>query len=238
MKSITSQGNDKDRTITVDSTINWLLSLAHDPWSLAIALAVATLVSEDGALITGSLLVGNEMTSPGLAIFALTFGIAAGDVGLYGLGALAKQSRFLRKRLPLRKARSLKSWLEKRQTAVLFSSRFLPGTRLPTYVTFGFFGLSLIRFTIVMSIAAIVWVSGMVLFVSQIQQLFSEIGSTVGIIGGIVFAFAFVVVIPFLIRKSNHTKELPPTSPDALTDTVDEMNAANASATTGTNNAK
>jgi membrane protein DedA with SNARE-associated domain len=173
------------------------------------------------------------MTSPGLAIFALTFGIAAGDVGLYGLGALAKQSRFLRKRLPLRKARSLKSWLEKRQTAVLFSSRFLPGTRLPTYVTFGFFGLSLTRFTIVMSVAAIVWVSGMVLFVSQIQQLLSELGSTVGIIGGIVFAFAFVVVIPFLIRKSNHTEELPPSPTDSSDNREEGTKIANTSARTG-----
>lgn len=208
---------------------------------MAIALAIATLVSEDAALITGSLLVGNEMASPGLAIVALAFGIAAGDVGLYGLGAFAKQSRFLRKRLPVRKARSLKRWLEKRQTAVLFSSRFLPGTRLPTYLTFGFFGLSLARFTIVMTVAATVWVSAMVLFVSQIQQLLSEFGNTAGIIGGIVFAFAFVVVIPFLIRKSDRTEELPPSQNlDKASDKTKQTppTAAIAEANIGTDNAK
>lgn len=163
------------------------------------------------------------MASPELTIFALAFGIAAGDVGLYGLGAFAKQSRFLRRRLPVRKARSLKRWLEKRQTAVLFSSRFLPGTRLPTYLTFGFFGLSLTRFTIVMTIAASVWVSAMVLFVSQIQQLLSELGNTAGIVGGVVVAFAFIVVIPFLVRKSNRTEELPPSNDaDAVSDTADD----------------
>jgi membrane protein DedA with SNARE-associated domain len=181
---------------------------------LGIALAVATLVSEDAALITGSLLVGNDMTSTSNAIFWLTFGIAGGDVLLYGVGSLARESRWLRRKLPVRKARSLKRWLEKRQTAVLFSSRFLPGTRLPTYLTFGYFRLSLTRFTIVMTVAAVAWVTGMILFVNQIQQLLSEYDDTVGIIGGAVFAFAFIFVVPALVRKSARTEAIPEPATD------------------------
>ena len=181
--------------------LDWLQMAGDNPLMLAGLLALATFATEDGALVAGSLLVGAGMASPALIISALAVGILVGDVGLYGLGWSARENAFLRKRLPVKKSRPLRRWLKERETSVLFFSRFTPGTRLITYVTFGFLKLSLPRFTIVMSLAAILWVSAMVLFVSEIQQAFASLGTGTAV--GIAFASAvfFIILVPRVIKR-------------------------------------
>lgn len=191
-----------------DDVLLWVQSLTAEPMMLALALALATLITEDGALITGSLLVGGGMVSPWLAIGALAFGIAAGDMGLYALGWTARESRFLRARLPIRRAIRLKKWLEPRQTPVLFLSRFLPGTRLPTYLTFGFFRLPPLHFALVMSVAAMVWCSLMVLFVSEIQRLVTPIGGLAGVGAGLVVALLMIMAAQRLVGRTRHARAL------------------------------
>jgi membrane protein DedA with SNARE-associated domain len=190
--------------LTPDTVIAWAQSLVHDPLLLACVLALSTLLTEDGALIAGSLLVGSGMVAAPLAISALAVGITAGDVGLYGLGALARQSRFLRSRLPLRKAAHLKRWLVGKQTLVLFFSRFVPGTRLPTYLAFGFLRLPLVHFTLVMAAAASVWVTGMVLFVSETQKAFSGFGSAPALGAGLLVACLVIMLARRLARGSRY----------------------------------
>lgn len=194
---------------SVDTLMAWLEASAGDPWMLGAALALATLATEDGALIAGSLLVGAGITTPLLAITALAFGITAGDIALYGAGWSARSSRFLRRHLPVKKSRGLRRWLKGKETTILFFSRFTPGTRLITYVTFGFLKLSLIRFTIVMTIASVIWVTGMVLFVSEIQKTFSAYGGWVGALAGLAFALGGITILRAYLKK----KQLAPTMP-------------------------
>ncbi|NVJ99865.1 MAG: VTT domain-containing protein [Alphaproteobacteria bacterium] len=195
-------------TITPDTIWAWAEGVAQEPLLLALVLALATLVTEDGTLITGSLLVGAGMASATLVISAVAIGIAAGDVGLYGLGALAQKSRWLRRRLPLRKARDFRRWLEGRSTPVLFVSRFLPGTRLPTYLTFGFLRMPLLHFTLVMSVAAAVWVSLMVLFVSEVQKAAATFGGPAGVAAAILVALGAIIATHKLVRRSRYAAQM------------------------------
>jgi len=196
--------------LSVETLMNWLEASAADPLMLGAALALATLATEDGALIAGSLLVGSGIATPLFAISALAFGILAGDIALYGAGWSARSSSFLRKHLPVKKSRGLRRWLIGKETAILFFSRFTPGTRLVTYVTFGFLKLSFVRFVIVMTIAAVLWVTGMVLFISEIQQAFAAYGVWIGAAAGAGFAFAGV----YLLRLYLTTKKLAPSLAD------------------------
>ena len=196
--------------LSVETLMAWLEASAADPILLGAALALATLATEDGALIAGSLLVGSSIISPLFAIAALAFGILAGDLGLYGAGWAARNSSFLRKQLPVKKSRGLRRWLQGKETAILFFSRFTPGTRLVTYVTFGFLKLSFMRFTVVMTIASLLWVTGMVLFISEIQQLFAAYG---GLIGALV-AVAIALGTVFAIRLYLAHKKLAPSLAD------------------------
>ncbi len=188
--------------------VEWLQYVAHDPFLLALALALATFATEDGALIAGSLLVGSGEASAGLVITAIATGIIIGDIGLYALGWSARTSQFLRKHLPVKKSRPLRRWLQEREAAILFTSRFTPGTRLITYVTFGFLKLSLIRFVIVMIISGILWVGGMVLFVSEIQQTIGHLGLSTSLAIALFFAISFIFIVPRLVKKFTSSKTI------------------------------
>lgn len=186
-----------------ETVITWVETLVHDPVMLAVALALSTFLTEDGTLIAGSLLVGSGMAPAPLVITAIALGITLGDIGLYGLGSLARKSRFLRSRLPLRRAASLKKWLNGKRTPVLFFSRFLPGTRLPTYLTFGFLRLPLLHFSLVMAAASAIWVTLMVLFVSETQKAFAGLG-TIPAIGTALLAAFLVMVLARRLAKRSH----------------------------------
>ncbi len=187
--------------VSVDTIMTWLETSAGNPWLLATALALATLATEDGALIAGSLLVGSGVTTPIIAVTALAVGITAGDIGLYGAGWSARSSKFLRKYLPVKKSRGLRRWLKGKETTVLFASRFMPGTRLVTYVTFGFLKLSFVRFTLVMTIASVLWVTGMVLFISEIQKAFATYGDWIGALIAAIFFVGIMILIRLLMAR-------------------------------------
>lgn len=186
----------------------WLEAMTHDPFGFAVALALATLVTEDGALIAGSLLVGGGLVSPVLVIAALLIGIVGGDIALYAVGWLAREVRMLRRKLPIKRAKKVRNWLRGRETAVLFFSRFLPGTRLVTYLTFGFLRLSLVHFAVVMTIACLVWVVGVVFFISEIQKAFSGMGGTFAALVAAGFAILIILVAPKLARRSKRATTL------------------------------
>lgn len=195
-------------TLTPEAIFAWLEAMAHDPLSLGVALALATFVTEDGTLIAGSLLVGGGIASPALVIAALVAGIVGGDVVLYVVGWSAREIRALRKRLPIKQARKVRNWLRGRETAILFFSRFMPGTRLITYVTFGFLRLSLVHFITVMTAACLVWVVSIVLFISEIQKAFSGIGGTYAAIVAAAVAVLVIIFTPKLVGRHKAAKTL------------------------------
>lgn len=195
----------------------WLEAMTHDPFGLAAALALATLVTEDGALVAGSLLVGSDLASPWLVISALLVGIVGGDVALYFAGWSAREFRAIRQRLPIKRAKKIRNWLRGRETAILFFSRFLPGTRLVTYVTFGFLRLSLAHFVVVMTIACMVWVIGVVFFISEIQRAFSGMGGTVAALVATGAAVTIILIAPRLARRSKSATTLD----DAVEESTD-----------------
>lgn len=195
-------------TFTPEAIFAWLEAMAHDPLSLAVALALATFVTEDGTLIAGSLLVGGGVASPILVISALVAGIVGGDIVLYVVGWSAREIRALRRRLPIKQAKKIRNWLRGRETAILFFSRFMPGTRLVTYLTFGFLRLSLVHFTMVMTAACLVWVVSIVLFISEIQKAFSGIGGTYAALIAAAFAVIIIVFAPKLVRRHKAARSL------------------------------
>lgn len=191
-----------------EQLLAWLESLVQTPLVFALALAASTFVTEDGAVIAGSLLVGSEVASPLLVVLALIGGIVGGDIILYAAGWSARTLRPLRRSLPIKKAKKLRQWLRGRETAVLFFSRFMPGTRLITYVSFGFLRLSLLQFTSVMLVAATVWVTALVFFISEIQQALATVGSVWATIIAALSAILFIYFAPRLIARLKPAKDL------------------------------
>ncbi len=128
---------------------------------LLVSLACATFISEDLACISAGVLVAEGRMSFLFATFACFIGIFAGDILLFAIGRWIGRPALVR--APLRwlvRPGSLErasEWLANNGAAAIAASRFLPGTRLPTYVVAGALHTSARKFLGYFLIAAAVW---------------------------------------------------------------------------------
>ncbi len=124
-------------------------------------LAAATLVSEDLTCISAGLLVAQGQLSFLAASIACFIGIFVGDVLLFLAG------RYLGRRAlhhaPLRwfiKAKDVErssKWFNRNGLAVIGTSRFIPGARLPTYFAAGLLHTNFWWFCLWFLLAGVVW---------------------------------------------------------------------------------
>lgn len=124
-------------------------------------IALATLVSEDLTCIGAGLLAARGTIGLPAAVAASFAGILGGDVLLYLAGRFIGQPAL---RLPplkwLLKAEDVartSRWFAANGPAIIISSRFVPGSRLPTYFSAGMLGTGFWRFTAYFVIAAALW---------------------------------------------------------------------------------
>jgi pimeloyl-ACP methyl ester carboxylesterase/membrane protein DedA with SNARE-associated domain len=108
---------------------------------LYLLLAAATLVSEDLACIATGLMVGRGTVGFVGGTLACLIGIVLGDIGLFLLGRWLGRPAL--RRIPLRWFLSeadvdrSSAWFRERGVGLVLLTRFIPGTRLPTYFTAG-----------------------------------------------------------------------------------------------------
>ncbi len=140
----------------------------ESPWKLAILLAVGTHISEDLACVSAGVLAGHGHISFWIATLACFIGIWAGDMGLYLLG------RFGGRRLL---SKGFLNWIIKEEKLekgahlfrehggkIVVTSRFLPGTRLPIYLSAGLLRYSFLKFSLFMAGACLIWTPLLVFF--------------------------------------------------------------------------
>lgn len=144
---------------------DWLLSLftAGGDGSIWLpgSLFVGTFVTEDLSCVAGGIFAAQGETGFVAAVVACTLGIWLGDIGLYVIGFLTARG-LLRWGWAQRRMAGLADspWrrsFERHSTKILFASRFLPGTRVPTYLAAGAIGFSLTRFAAVLGAAVVIW---------------------------------------------------------------------------------
>jgi membrane protein DedA with SNARE-associated domain len=120
-----------------------------------------TFLSEDSATLAGGLLAELGKLSWPTAFASCFFGIWLGDLGLYALARLF--GRPLVNRLWPRKAsqklKKSEAWFERHGLFALVICRFIPGTRLPTFLAAGLLRMSAGRFASVTGVLAMGWVS-------------------------------------------------------------------------------
>lgn len=157
------------------------------------AIILATFILEDAATIIAAMQAADGSISIPLAIGSLYVGIVLGDAGLYGLGWLANLAPWIHRRLPPRPTKIAHDWLEGRVFKIVLISRFLPGVRLPTYTTCGFFRASFRAFILASMTATVVWTSGLFAIAMKVGDvLMAHFG--VWRWGGLVGMIVFVLV--------------------------------------------
>jgi len=135
--------------------------------SVLVAIATATLISEDLACIAAGLLAAKGLITPVGAVTASALGIYIGDVLLYLSGYLVGMTAL--KHAPLKwfisenAVRQSKRLFESRGAAIIVMSRFLPGTRTATFFAAGLVQMSLVKLLIYFGLAVIIWTPILVL---------------------------------------------------------------------------
>jgi len=130
----------------------------------SIAIIGLSFLSEDAATVSSALLIlGGPLSWP-LGFASCFAGIWIGDMGLYSLARCAGKdvlsSRWLARFADAATIARCEHAFIRNSTVALIASRFIPGTRLPTYLAAGIFRIPLGRFALITAIGALVWISG------------------------------------------------------------------------------
>lgn len=181
------------------------------PWIQAATLGLATFVQEDIPTISAALLAAAGRIPTGAAFLGCFLGIWIGDVLLYlaarALGRPLLDRSWARSwATPDAIARS-EDWFARCGTWLLVTSRFVPGTRLPTYLAAGFLRLPLPRFLAVTGAAVALWT--LILF-GLAHQFGPGLRDTLEqrrlnpgfVLGGVLAAFLIVKIIQTLTNPA------------------------------------
>lgn len=139
------------------SAAKLLAVAAGSPLVQAGGIVLGTFVLEDAATVLAALRVQEGGVALPVALVALYVGVAAGDVGLYGLGRLSATVPLAKRLVSPETIATGRAWLRGRLFKVVLASRFLPGTRLPVYTACGFLRADLREFALSAVAATLLW---------------------------------------------------------------------------------
>ena len=140
-----------------------------NPWAQVGAIMFGTYVLEDPTTVFTGILVSKGLIDPFVAVIAIFLGIFTGDLGLYLIGrvfgARALRWRRIEKRLPAHHVDRLANWFDRHGWTAVLASRFLPGSRVPLYISAGAMGRKPGRFALWTCLAVMIWAPVMLLLV-------------------------------------------------------------------------
>jgi len=175
-----------------------------DPWAIALALALTTLLLEDLAIAAGVALATQGAISWSLSLGAVGGGIALGDLGLYALGLGANRVPWLHRRYVGERSLWAREQLMQRLPSAVLLARVIPGLRLLTYTACGFLRVPLRPFAAWVAVAVSLWTAGLYgLSVAIGQQLAHHLGLP----PALAVALPIVVLaalVPLLRRARQH----------------------------------
>lgn len=160
-------------------------------------------LSEDSATLSGAVLGSLGRLSWSLAFASCFLGIWLGDLGLYGLARYF--GRPVLGRFGLRKAteklNQSEAWFARHGSLALVICRFVPGTRLPTFLAAGILRMPAARFAAITAILAASWVG---LFFAVLHRLGRETGrSVLDSRSGVPFVVAAALALVLILSRDH-----------------------------------
>ncbi|MEM8800619.1 MAG: VTT domain-containing protein [Pseudomonadota bacterium] len=144
---------------------NWLMAsldvVGTMPAVLFILIIAGSFILEDAATAAAALFAAEGLLPLPVAMLAVYTGIIIGDIGLYGLGVLAHRNGVASRWVDQERTKAVRLWAHDKLWSVVFTSRFIPGMRLPTYIAAGYVRAKFRRFVLAVVAATLVWSSAL-----------------------------------------------------------------------------
>lgn len=137
--------------------LNIISGAAGSTVLLSLAIIFGTFFLEDATIVLVGILSSDGTVSLPLALFSLYAGVILGDIFFYYIGWLASTHPRLEKYVDHDYVAPFRAWLEGRYILTIFSARFIPGSRLPTYAASGFLRSPFYTFVLTAIVATSIW---------------------------------------------------------------------------------
>ena len=170
------------------------------------AIVLLSLISEDAATISSALsLFGGPITWP-LGFVACFAGIWLGDLGLYSLarcfGKPILKTRWIARFADAAAIARCQIRFNNHASLALLASRFVPGTRLPTYLAAGLLSMPVTQFAAVTGFGALIWIGDIFIIAKLLgSQALTWVSFFQGKIAAIIFTTLFLTGSLFVFRR-------------------------------------
>jgi len=134
-----------------------VLQYTAQPLYQGIAAALGTFILEDPTTVICGLLVAQEHMMFATAMIGVSSGIAIGDFGLYLIGRFLGPQALHWRLMHRRHINDAQAWFNDNLVSAIVLSRFVPGSRLPTYIAAGVCKASPAGFLATAVCASVVW---------------------------------------------------------------------------------
>jgi membrane protein DedA with SNARE-associated domain len=221
IRSFISDTTDKKNEISVSKKIKSILPFTYSNISgakgwvlvgLIILIILSTFISEDLACIGAGLMVARGLMSFTPAVAACFIGIFVGDTLVYlsgkwlGKNAASKiPFKWFISEMDIKRSNL---WFKQKGPVIIIISRFIPGTRFPTYFTAGVIGASFWMFIFYFGVASLIWtpaiVSLSILLGNELIYYFSLYQDYAMLVIGSVLLFIFLtlkILIPLFTYR-------------------------------------
>lgn len=131
-------------------------ALGH-PVFLSVAIIIGTLILEDPTIVLVGVLTSDGLIGIPLALGSLYAGVVLGDIFFFSIGRYASTHPRFAHYVDHDYVAPVRTWLETRYVLTVFSARFIPGSRLPTYAASGFIGKPFSTFIATVVLATSIW---------------------------------------------------------------------------------
>ncbi len=183
-------------------------------FGLLIACGFGLPMPEDIVLITGGILASRGICEFWIVHATCMAGVMIGDGTIFFIGRhfgpSIKSKRFYKRILNKKNDSRVKLFFSKYGDKVIFMARFMPGLRMPLFITAGIYGVSPIKFFALDGLAAIIsvpaWIYVGYIFGTNLELLESKIQQfQFGIYG--VLAIAILLGVIFYYTKNRVIKK-------------------------------
>lgn len=128
-------------------------------WVLYLGVFIGPFIQEDAAILAAASLSINEIGNWPVLFLTILLGVFFSDAWKYWIGKFALTQKWAQSFIEKKHVTDFRNKVEQHCLLALLAARFLPLTRIPTYVACGLFNISYFKFCTYILVSAFLYIS-------------------------------------------------------------------------------